>query len=148
MAKTAKAAGQNGGKDDDAKAGGQGNGGNPDAIMSTSEMKPILAKARRGTPVNCAVCLTSDKDGVILLDRRRAPKKLFAELKKQAKEIGLAIDLPSLRFGRAMVDSDEDAALVTFAVNKEPPGAMRAKLLARVKRAGFTKVEITVEGDV
>jgi hypothetical protein len=119
----------------------------PDDIMSPSDMKPFLARARRGQPASCVICLTRKKDGVILLDKRRKPKQLAGELKKQAASIGLVLDMSSMRFGKASVDTDKDSGLVTFTVNKNTSGAMRPKLLARVKRAGFSKVGIT-EGTV
>lgn len=115
-----------------------------DDIMSPAEMKPVLAKAKRGDPVSCAVGLTKEKDGLILLDKRLSPKKLLAELKKHAAEISLEIQQTSLRFGTAEVDVDEDPKLIKFMVNKEAPGALRAKLLESVRRAGFSKVEISV----
>jgi hypothetical protein len=124
------------------KNGGKTEAG-PDDIMSPSDMKPILARAKRGQPASCAICLTKDKDGVILLDKRRKPKQLASELKKQAASIDLALDMSSMRFGKASVDTDKDSGLITFTLNKTTSGAMRPKLLARVKRAGFRKVEIT-----
>ena len=120
----------------------------PDDIMSTAEMKPILAKAKRGDPVSCVIALTKDKEGVILVDKKKKPKKLRSDLKKMAEDAGLEIEMTSVRFGRASVDTDEDAGLVTFTVNKDASGAMRPKLLERVKKAGFTKVEIIVDAAV
>jgi hypothetical protein len=116
-----------------------------DDIMASSDMKPILALAKRGNPVSCAICLSKDKDGVILLDKKRKPKKVLADLKKQAGTVGLELEVPSLRFGRVVVDTDVDAQLVTFTINKDASGAMRPKLLERVKKAGFTKVELVVD---
>jgi hypothetical protein len=126
-----------------AEKNGDKNDASPDDIMSPSEMKPFLARARRGQPASCAICLTKDKDGVILLDKRRKPKQLAGELKKQAASIALALDMASMRFGKISIDSDSDSALVTFTLNKSASGAMRPKLLARVKRAGFSKIGIT-----
>ena len=117
----------------------------PDDIMAPAELKAILAQARRGNPASCAIGLTKDKDGVILLDKRRKPKQLLAELKKQAAGAGLELDGPSLRFGRAMVDTDTDAGLLTLSINKDAPAAMRPKLLEHIKKAGFAKLELVVE---
>jgi hypothetical protein len=117
-----------------------------DDIMSPADMKPILAKARRGNPISCVIGMTKDKAGLILLDRKRRPKKLMAELKKQAADLGLEIEATSLRFGTASVDAEDDPKLIMFAVNKEPPGALRLKLIDQVKRAGFADLDITIGG--
>jgi hypothetical protein len=123
----------------------KGKAGNPDDIMSPADMKPILAHARHAGPVSCVIALTKEKDGVILLDKRKKPKQLLAELKKQAASAGLDLEMPSLRFGRATVDTEQDAGLLTFVVNKDTSGAMRPRLLERVKKVGFSKVEIIVD---
>jgi hypothetical protein len=116
-----------------------------DEIMSPGEMKPILALAKRGNPAACVIALTKDKEGVILLDKRKKPKKLLADMRKQAGILGLELETTTLRFGHAVVDADEDASLLTFTVNKDAPGAMRPKLLERIKKAGFSKIEIVVD---
>ena len=123
----------------------KGKAGNPDDIMSPADMKPILAHAKHAGPVSCVIALTQDKDGVILLDKRKKPKQLLAELKKQAAGAGLDLEKPTLRFGRARVDTEQEAGLLTFVVNKETNSAMRLKLLERVKKVGFSKVEIIVD---
>ena len=117
----------------------------PDAIMAPAEMKPILALSKRGTPISCAIALTKEKEGVILLHRKLKPKKLLAELKKEAADAGLALDATTLRFGRAEVDVDVDPGLLTLIVNKDAPGAMRPKLLEQVRKAGYKAVEITID---
>jgi hypothetical protein len=122
----------------------KGNAG-PDDIMSPADMKPILALARHGDPVSCVIALTKEKHGVILLDKRKKPKQLMAALKKQAASAGLELEMPSLRFGRATVDREQDAGLLTFVVNKDAAGAMRPKLLERLKKVGFSKIEIVVD---
>lgn len=119
--------------------------GSPADIMSPAEMKPILALAKKGAPVSCAIALTEEKEGVILLDKKRKPKKVFAELKKQAASAGLRLETTSIRYGRASIDTDQEAGLVTMTVNKEAPGALRPKLLESLKKAGFGKLEIIVE---
>jgi hypothetical protein len=126
----------------------KGKAGNPDDIMSPADMKPILAHAKHAGPVSCVIALTQDKDGVILLDKRKKPKQLLAELKKQAAGAGLDLERPTLRFGRATVDTAQEAGLLTFVVNKETSSAMRLKLLERVKKVGFSKVEIIVDKDL
>src|SRR5271166_3190608 len=117
----------------------------PDDIMKPADMRAILAQAKRGNPASCAIALTKDKDGVILLDKRKKPKKLAVELKKTAGGIGLELDTTSLRFGRAVVDADTDATLLTLTLNKDAPSAMRPRLLENIKKAGFAKLEITVD---
>jgi hypothetical protein len=117
----------------------------PDAIMAPAEMKPILALSKRGTPISCAIALTKEKEGVILLHRKLKPKKLLAELKKEATDAGLALDATTLRFGRAEVDVDVDPGLLTLIVNKDAPGPMRPKLLVQVRKAGYKAVEITID---
>jgi hypothetical protein len=117
----------------------------PDDIMSPSEMKPILSKAKRGGTVFFVVGMTSDKEGLVLLDRRRAPKALVTALRKQATELGLEVNLTSLRFGTATVDPKVDAKLVTLAVNKDAGGALRQALLDQFKRAGFSKIAFVAE---
>jgi hypothetical protein len=119
-------------------------GPTPDDIMAPAEMKPLLVKSKQ-EPINCAIGMTEDKLGVILLHRKTKPKKLLAELKKKAKEIKLTLDAGSLRFGTAEVDPDIDSALVRFTVNKAAPGMMEPKLREHVKKAGFPKVEIIID---
>jgi hypothetical protein len=115
-----------------------------DEIMSPAEMKPLLAKSKQ-EPVSCVIGLTKNKDGVVLLDKKMKPKQLLAELKKKAAKIKLELDAPSLRFGRAHVDTEQDSGLVQFVVNKDAGGAMRPKLLEHLKKAGFGKLEIAVD---
>ena len=117
----------------------------PDAVMSGPEMKPVLAKSKK-EPVACAFGLTEGKDGVILLNAKKAPKKVFADLKANAKAAGLKLETSSLRFGMAEVDTDVDSSLVIFTINKEPPGGIEAKLKLQLKGSGCTKVEFRVDG--
>jgi hypothetical protein len=117
----------------------------PDAIMAPAEMKPILALSKRGTPISCAIALTKEKEGVILLHKKLKPKKLLAVLKKEAADAGLALETTTLRFGRAEVDVDVDPGLLTLIVNKDAPGVMRPKLLEQVRKAGYKAVEITID---
>ncbi len=115
-----------------------------DDIMSPAEMKPILSQARRGGEVSCVVGLTKDKDGVILLDRRMAPKQLRDQLKKQADKIGLELLDSSLRYGTATVDAVEDPKMLMLSINKPGAGVLEQKLRERVKSAGFKDVELSV----
>ena len=117
----------------------------PEDIMSPAEMKPILARAKRGDAASAVIGLTTDKQGVILLDKKVKPKQLVALLRKQAEAAGLEIDRSSLRFGTASVDTEVNAALVSFTLNKEAPGVYELKMLAILKKAGFAKVEFKTD---
>jgi hypothetical protein len=116
----------------------------PDAIMSPDKMKPLLALSKR-EPVQAAIGLTSDGEGVILLDKKAKPRKVMSMLRADAAKAKLQLNAGSLRFGRAEVDTDYDAAMVRFFVNKDPPGNMRVKLVEVVKRIPYQKVEINVD---
>jgi hypothetical protein len=116
----------------------------PEPIMSVAELKPLLHLARRQA-VNCAIAMGKDKQGIILLHRRTKPRKLLAELRRQAKAAGTELDPTSIRFGRASVDGASDSAMVTFTVNKPAPGPMRRALLEQVRPAGFQRCEIVVD---
>ena len=123
-------------------------GGPPaDAIMSPAEMKPLLLLSKR-EPVTAVIGMTKDHDGVILLNKRLKPRKLLAQLKADARNAKLELDITSLRFGKAEVDTDKDSALVVFTVNKDPPGALRMKLLEVLRRVPYGKVEIGVDAKI
>jgi len=130
-----------------AKAPGGGDdgedGGNGKDLMSASELKPLLVQSKR-KPVSCAIGMTKDKQGVLLLDRRMKPRKLMAAMKAKAKSAGLELDQVSVRFGRVSVDPG-DSATAVFTVNKEAPAALRMKLQAKLRPAGFRKCDITVD---
>jgi len=118
-----------------------------DTIMSPAEMKPLLMLSKH-QPVSAVVGMTKDKDGVILLSRRLKPKKLLVQLKADARKAKVDLDLTSLRFGKAEVDTDKDSGLVMFTVNKDAPGALRLKLLELIKRVPLAKVEIDVDAKI
>lgn len=113
-------------------------------VMSAADMKPLLKLSRR-RPVSCVVAMTKDKQGVVLLHRRKKPRKLMAELRRQAAAAGMELNAASIRFGRAAVDGASDSALVRFTVNKPAPGAIRMALLERLRPAGFQRCEIAVD---
>lgn len=119
-------------------------GGTPEDIMKPAGMKPLLRNSKNRT-VYAAIGLTKDKDGVVLLDYLVKPKKLLAMLKDEAKKVKLELDAPSLRFGTALVDTDVDAELVKFTVNKQAPGVMEVKLRDLLKVAGYKQVQIGVD---
>src|SRR5580704_580823 len=118
-----------------------------DAIMTAAEMKPLLMLSKRD-PVNAVIGMTKDHDGVILLSKRIKPKKLLAQLKADARKAKIELDTASLRFGKAEVDTDKDSSMVVFTVNKDPPGAMRMKLLEVVKRVPYAKIDIGVDAKI
>jgi hypothetical protein len=115
-----------------------------DEIMSPGEMKPLLALSKR-EPVQAAIGLTSEGEGIILLDKKLKPKKVLATLKASAQKAKIQLQTATLRFGKAEVDTDYDPGMVRFFVNKEPPGNMRVKLLEVVKRIPYQKVELNVQ---
>ncbi len=115
-----------------------------DTIMAPDKMKPLLALSKR-EPVQAAIGLTADGEGVILLHKTAKPKKVFAMLKAAAAKSKLQLNPASLRFGRAEVDTDYDAAMVRFFINKEAPGNLRLKLVEVVKRIPYQKVELNVD---
>lgn len=114
------------------------------SLMSPAEMKPLLLLSKRD-PVSAVIGLTKAKDGVVFLAKKVRPRKLMAQMKKRAADARLDLEMTSLRFGRAAVDTAVDSALVTFTVNKEAAGALRPKLLVQLKKAGFAKCEIVVD---
>lgn len=114
------------------------------AIMSPADLKQLLHLAKR-QPLSCAIAMDKDKQGHVLLHRRSKPKKLLAELKRQAKAEGVELDPTTLRFGRASVDGSSDSGMVTFTVNKPAPGPMRPALLKQVRPAGLQRCEIVVD---
>jgi hypothetical protein len=115
-----------------------------DSIMSPGEMKPLLALSKR-EPVHCAIGLTADGEGVILLDKKKKAKKVLADLKSAAGKAKITLQPSTLRFGKAEVDTEYDAGMVRFFVNKDPPGNMRVKLLEVIKKVPYQKVEINID---
>lgn len=115
-----------------------------DSIMPPAKMKPLLALSKQ-EPVQAAIGLSTEGEGIILLDKKAKPKKVASMLKASAAKAKIQLNTSSLRFGRAQVDTDYDAGTVRFFVNKEAPGVMRTKLIEVVKRIPFQKVEINVD---
>jgi hypothetical protein len=115
-----------------------------DSIMTADKMKPLLALSKL-EPVQAAVGLSSDGEGIILLDKRAKPKKVASLLRASAAKAKITLNSASLRFGRAEVDPEYDSGMVRFFINKDAPGNMRAKLVEVVKRIPYQKVEINVD---
>ncbi len=115
-----------------------------ESIMASSKLKPLLALSKK-EPVQAAIGLTSDGEGLILLDKRAKPRKMLLLLKASAAKAKVQLNMATLRFGRAEVDPDYDPTMVRLFVNKDAPGTMRPKLVEVVKRSAFQKVEINVD---
>jgi hypothetical protein len=115
-----------------------------DSIMTPDKMKPLLALSKQ-EPVQAAIGLTADGDGLLLLHKIAKPKKVLAMLRAEAGKAKLSLNGSSLRFGRAAVDTDYDAGTVRLFINKDVPGVMRVKLIELVKRIPYQKVEINVD---
>ncbi len=118
-----------------------------DSIMAADKMKPLLALSKR-EPVQAAIALTAEGDGVILLDKKAKPKKVMSMLRAEAVKAKLQLNNATLRFGRAEVDTDYDSGMVRFFINKDAPGNMRIKLVEVVKRIPYQKVEINVDASL
>jgi hypothetical protein len=115
-----------------------------DAIMAPAKMRPLLAMSKQ-EPVHAAIALTTDGEGLILLDKKAKPRKVLSMLRADATKAKLQLNTSSLRFGRAEVDTDYDASMVRFFINKETPGVMRVKLIEVVKKISYQKVELNVD---
>ncbi len=115
-----------------------------DKIMEAAKMKPLLALSKR-EPVQAAVALTAEGDGVVLLDKRLKPKKVLAQLKALAGKEKIKLETSTFRFGKAEVDTDYDPGMVRFFVNKEAPGKMRIALVTVFKQIAYSKVEFNVD---
>jgi hypothetical protein len=115
-----------------------------DSFMTPDKMKPLLALSK-SEPVQAAIGLTADGEGVILLDKKRKSKQVLALLKSTAAKQKIQLQPTTLRFGKAEVDTEYDPGMVRFFVNKDPPGNMRAKLVEVVKRIPYQKVELNVD---
>jgi hypothetical protein len=113
-------------------------------IMAVAKMKPLLTLSKR-EPVQAAVGLTADGEGICLLDKKLKPKKVLAMLKASAAKQKIQLQPSTLRFGKAEVDTDYDPGMVRFFVNKEAPGNMRAKLVLVFKQIAYSKVEFNVD---
>ncbi len=115
-----------------------------DSIMPASKMKPLLTLSKK-EPVQAAIGLSSDGEGIIFLDKKAKPRKCASMLKASAAKAKIQLNGSSLRFGRAEVDPEYDAGTVRFFINKDAPGNMRVKLTEVIKFCAFQKVEINVD---
>ena len=115
--------------------------------MTPAAMKAVLAVSKH-EPVQAAIGLTADGEGLLLLDKKAKPRKVLANLRAAAAKEKITLNTASLRFGRAEVDPDYDSAMVRLFVNKEAAGPTRTKLVEVVKRAAYQKVEINVDPSI
>jgi hypothetical protein len=115
-----------------------------DSIMAPDKMKPLLALSKR-EPVQAALCISADGEGIILLDKKAKPKRVLSMLKSSAAKAKLQLNSASMRFGRAEVDPDYDPGTIRFSINKEPPGPYRIKMVELVRRIPYQKVEFQVD---
>jgi hypothetical protein len=118
-----------------------------DSIMTAGKMKPLLALSKH-KPLQAAIGLTAEGDGVILLHKKAKPKKVLSMLKAAAGKAKLKLNNASLRYGRASVDPEYDPGMVRFFLNKDAPGSMRIKLVAVVKEVPYQKVELNVDPEL
>ena len=118
-----------------------------DAIMPVAKLKPLLALSKR-EPVNAAVGVTADGEGFILLDKKAKPRKVVAMVKASAAKAKLQLNVATIRYGRAEVDTELDASMVRFFLNKEAPGTLRIKLLEVVRKIAFQKIELNVDESI
>ncbi len=116
-------------------------------IMASAELKQLLAKSKK-EPLSAAIALTNDEEGIILLDKKKKPKGVRSLLIKEAAKNKVGLNKQSIRFGRAEVDTDYDAGMVRFFIDKEAPGKMRQKLVEVVKQISYSKVELNIDLDL
>ena len=108
--------------------------------MERDALKRLLVKSKE-QPVQCAMAMSSDPQlALLMVDKIRKPKALEHDLVKENP------DARSPRFGMAVVDTERDAKLVQFHINKAAPGIAR-RLLKTLKGTGFVRVEIITELD-
>jgi hypothetical protein len=115
-----------------------------DAIMPPDKMKPLLTLSKK-EPVQAAIALSVDGDGLLLLDKKAPPRKVMSMLRANAEKAKVKLNGSSLRFGRAEVDVDYDPGVVRFFINKEVPGPLRLKMIELVKRIPYQKAEFEVD---
>jgi hypothetical protein len=110
-----------------------------DTGMDKQEMKRLLMKSK-SEPVNCAFGSSDTEKNValLMLDKVKAPRAVEKEITKKFPKAF------NTRFGTAFVDTEIDAKLARFTINKPISGAAR-KLVKTLKGTGFTKVEIVLE---
>ena len=88
--------------------------------MPPDKIKPLLALSKR-EPVQAAIGLTADGDGVILLDKKLKPRKVLALLKSNAAKVKIQLQPSTLRFGKAEVDTDYDLEWCGFSSTRNRP---------------------------
>jgi hypothetical protein len=104
--------------------------------MPMNELKRLVGLGE-SQPVSCALALTADKTALLLVHKTIKPKKLRAQMLKDA---GKSVDQKSLRFGRITIDKDNDPGTVRFAVNKPEIGGTIPAMLRLVRKTGYQAV--------
>lgn len=122
-------------------------------ILAGSKLRALLAKAKEGDATEedrlpAAIALTTDGEGIILIEKRGQPRAVEAALKADATKAKISLNTATLRRGYAWVDPAYDPTMVRFALTKEAPSSMRAKLVEVVKTAGYSKVELGVDESI
>ena len=80
--------------------------------MPGAKMKPLLALSKK-EPVQAAIGLTADGDGIILLDKKAKPKKVASLLKSAAGKAKLQLNSASLNanFTNRTVDASANFSI-------------------------------------
>lgn len=105
--------------------------------MEIADIKKLLAQSKK-EPVNCAVGVSKDGLGQILLHKTKPPRTLLKELEAGSSKLSTAA------FGSAFVDVDVDPKLVILTLNKAPSGLAK-RLKKSMAGTGFNKIEIRNE---
>lgn len=102
------------------------------------ELKRLLGKATKESPINCAFGLDKDPNTALLMvDKVKGPKAVEKELTNKFP------DAKNTRFGTAFEDA-ENPKLIKITVNK-PVSSMARKLIKTLKGTGYNKVEILLD---
>jgi hypothetical protein len=122
-------------------------------ILAASKLRALLALSKENDATEAdrlpaAIALTIDGDGLILIDKRGQPRAVEAALKSEAAKAKISLNTSTLRRGHAWIDPAYDPTMVRFALTKEAPSSMRARLVEVVKGAGYMKVELTVDESI
>jgi hypothetical protein len=109
----------------------------PKNVMDVASMKVLLVKSKED-PVSSTFGLGGDGGAKLLLHKTKGPQALGRQLEADCP------DLKNMRFGKALVDVDDDPKLVKLTVNRAVSGMCR-RLVRTLKGTGFTKVIILLE---
>ena len=105
-----------------------------DDVLPLPKLKQMLGLAEKDKK-GCALALTKDKKDILLLiDKIAKPKKVAAQLKKDAAG---QFEPTSMRFGRVSIDLENDPGTVRFDLNKAEVGGTIMHMVKLVKKAGY-----------